>query len=107
MKDKQIWLLDGHKIPPLKELKRKIYCKWHNSFSNATSNCIVFKKFVQKTIKEGRFKLPDKGLTRMKLDTNLFPIMEDNMVSFSGPNQPDAKSKGKGKKAHKPALMSR
>jgi hypothetical protein len=32
-----------HTIPPMDELKRRAYCKWHNSFSHATNDCIVFR----------------------------------------------------------------
>jgi hypothetical protein len=31
-----------HTLPPLDELKRHAYCKWHNSFSHATNDCNVF-----------------------------------------------------------------
>jgi uncharacterized protein YozE (UPF0346 family) len=31
-----------HIIPPPDELKRRAYCKWHNSFSHATNDCNVF-----------------------------------------------------------------
>jgi hypothetical protein len=29
-------------VPPAEELKRRAYCKWHNSFSHATNDCNVF-----------------------------------------------------------------
>ena len=32
-----------HTMPPLEELKRKAYCKFHNSFSHATNDCNVFR----------------------------------------------------------------
>jgi hypothetical protein len=31
-----------HTLPPLDELKRRAYCKWHNSFSHATNDCHFF-----------------------------------------------------------------
>jgi hypothetical protein len=31
-----------HTIPPMEELKRHAFCKWHNSFSHATNDCNVF-----------------------------------------------------------------
>jgi hypothetical protein len=31
-----------HTIPPLDELKRRAYCKFHNSYSHATNDCNVF-----------------------------------------------------------------
>jgi hypothetical protein len=32
----------SHTLPPLEELKRRAYCKWHNSYSHATKDCNVF-----------------------------------------------------------------
>jgi hypothetical protein len=32
----------SHTLPPLEELKRRVYCKWHNSYSHATNDCNVF-----------------------------------------------------------------
>jgi hypothetical protein len=42
-----------HSIPP-DELKRRAYCKWHNSFSNATNDCNGFCRQIQSVINEGR-----------------------------------------------------
>ena len=33
-----------HAMPSADELKRKAYCKWHNSFSHATNDCNVFRR---------------------------------------------------------------
>lgn len=38
-------------------------------------------KAIQKAITEGRFKLADKGITKMTV-TNPFPVMVINRVSF-------------------------
>jgi hypothetical protein len=40
-----------HTIPPIDELKRRDYCKWHNSFSHVTNDCNVFRRQVQSVIK--------------------------------------------------------
>lgn len=87
LKDKQFWLLYGHKLPPHEELTGKKYYKWHNSFNHATSNCIVFKKIIHKAIKERRFKLVDKGIVEMTVDSDPFLVIEMNMVSFSSPHK--------------------
>jgi hypothetical protein len=34
-------------VPPADELKRRAYCKWHNSFSHATNDCNVFRRQIQ------------------------------------------------------------
>ena len=57
LKDQQIKLSDGHKIPSPKELKNKKYYKWHHSFSHTMVNYVVFRTAIQKALKEGRFKL--------------------------------------------------
>jgi hypothetical protein len=44
-----------HTIPTMEELKRRAYCKWHNSFSYATNDCNVFRPQIQSAINEGRF----------------------------------------------------
>ena len=33
-----------HAIPPLEELMRRAYCKFHNSSSHATNDCNVFRR---------------------------------------------------------------
>jgi hypothetical protein len=33
-----------HTIPPLEELKRRAYCKFHNLFSHAINDCNVFRR---------------------------------------------------------------
>jgi hypothetical protein len=36
----------SHTLPPLDELKRRAYCKWHNSYSRATNDCNVFRRQI-------------------------------------------------------------
>jgi hypothetical protein len=49
----------SHVIPPLKELKRRAYCKFHNSHSHATNDCNVFCRQVQLVMNEGRLIFVD------------------------------------------------
>ena len=58
-----------HVIPPLEELKRRTYCKFHNSSSHATNDCNVFRRQVQSAINERRLTFPE-----MKIDKALFPV---------------------------------
>ena len=67
LKDLQIKLLDGYKIPSPKELKNKKYCKSHHSFNHPMVNCVVFRNAIQKALKEGRFKLVDLGIVEMTI----------------------------------------
>jgi hypothetical protein len=58
-----------HTIPPLEELKRHAYCKFHNSFSHAINDCNVFRRQVQSAINEGRLTFHE-----MQVDKAPFPI---------------------------------
>ena len=51
------------------ELKRRAYCKLHNTFSHATNNCNVFRRQIQLVINEGRLVI-----SRMQIDQNPFPM---------------------------------
>jgi hypothetical protein len=46
----------NHIVPSADELKRRAYCKWHNSFSHATNDCNVFRRQIQSAINERRLK---------------------------------------------------
>jgi hypothetical protein len=59
-----------HTIPPLEELKRRAYCKFHNSFSHAINDCNVFRRQVQSAINEGRLTFHE-----MQVDKTPFPII--------------------------------
>jgi hypothetical protein len=60
-----------HTIPPMDELKRRAYCKWHNSFSHATNDYNVFHRQVQSTINEGRLAFQE-----MQVDTPPFLLIQ-------------------------------
>ena len=59
----------SHVIPLLEELKRRAYCKFHNSHSHATNDCNVFRRQVQSAMNEGRLIFPE-----MKVDKTPFPV---------------------------------
>jgi hypothetical protein len=76
-------------VPLADELKRRAYCKWHNSFSHATNDCNMFRRQIQSSINEGRLKFQE--------DTEPFPM---NVIDFEGKKvliRPDAIDKGEGK----------
>jgi hypothetical protein len=56
-------------MPPLDEIKRRAYCKFHNSYSHATNDCNVFRHQIQSAINEGRLMLHE-----MLVDKQPFPI---------------------------------
>lgn len=80
--------MEGHKIPSAEELKNKKYCKWHHFYTHYTANCVAFRLAIQKTSKERRFNLADKGAIEMTVNTYPFQKLDINMVSFSGYRSP-------------------
>jgi hypothetical protein len=46
----------SHIIPPVEELKGRIYCKWHGSFLHNTNDCVIFHRQTQSAINEGRLR---------------------------------------------------
>jgi hypothetical protein len=46
----------SHVIPPVEQLKGRVYCKWHGSFLHNTNDCVVFHRQIQSTINEGRLR---------------------------------------------------
>ena len=67
----------SHTLPPLGELKRRAYCKWHNTFSHATNDCNVLRRQIQSAINEGRLVIPN-----MQVDQNPFPV---HMLELKNP----------------------
>jgi len=67
----QIKLKPYHKIHTDQELKNMKYYKWHNTTSNDTNECKVFRQQIQSTIEQGRlkFEAPKKP---MKIDGTRF-----------------------------------
>ena len=58
--DGQIIVLKDLKTPPLEQRKNKGFCKYHNFLSHKTSQCVLFKDFVQDTLKDERMKFGGK-----------------------------------------------
>ncbi|KAK1621045.1 hypothetical protein QYE76_026562 [Lolium multiflorum] len=69
LKEKQLKLPEGLKIPTVQELNGKPYCKWHNSFSHATNDCRVWRQQIQVAIEQGRLIFNQYA---MKVDTHPF-----------------------------------
>ena len=49
------------------ELKRRAYCKLHNTFSHATNDCNVLRRQIQSAINEGQLVI-----SGMQVDQNPF-----------------------------------
>jgi hypothetical protein len=59
----------SHTIPPIDVIKKRAYCKWHNSFSHAINDCNVFRGQKQSSIDEGWLKFLD-----IQLGSQSFPV---------------------------------
>ena len=82
----------SHTIPSTDELKRRAYCKLHNTFSHATNDCNVLRRQIQSAINEGRLVVP-----AMQIDQNPFPV---HMLELSNPKvliRPHQAESAKGK----------
>ena len=82
----------SHAIPSAKELKWHAYCKWYNSFSHATNDCIVFCRQVQSAIDDGQLVLSE-----MQVDKSPFLV---HTLELNNPNillQPEKAEWAKGK----------
>ncbi|KAK1666654.1 hypothetical protein QYE76_054813 [Lolium multiflorum] len=78
LKEKQLKLPEGHKIPTSQEMNGRPYCKWHHTFTHATNDCKVLRAQIQMAIESGRLIF---GQFAMKVDTHPFPGV--NMVDLS------------------------
>ena len=58
----------SHAIPPLEELKKRAYCKWHNSFSHATNDCNTFRRQIQTTVDNKYLSFKDIQIDREPSD---------------------------------------
>ena len=81
-----------HVIPPLEELKRRAYYKFHNFSSHATNDCNVFRRQVQSGINEGRL-----SFLEMKIDKAPFPVHTIDVNNANVLIRPDQAKGAKGK----------
>jgi hypothetical protein len=59
----------SHTMPPLDDIKRRAYCKYHHSYSHTTNDCNVFRRKIQSTINEGCLVLHEE-----QVENHTFPI---------------------------------
>jgi len=67
----QIKLTRNHKIPSAEGLKKKRYCKYHNSNTHNTNDCKVFRDIIQQAINKGKIGL-EKAKGGMGMKDTLF-----------------------------------
>jgi hypothetical protein len=83
-----------HTIPPLDQLKRRAYCKFHHSFSHGTNDCNTFCREIQSTINESHLKFHEMQVHKNSFPTNAFV----NTLELSNPKvliRPDQAEKAK------------
>ena len=74
-------LQKGVKLPTSKELEEKMYCKWPNSWSYSTKNCIIFRDSIREQIRKESLKFLAKAEKAMGIDTNPFPVIGDVTIN--------------------------
>jgi hypothetical protein len=79
-------------MPPLDEIKRRAYCKYHHSYSHATSDCNVFRRKIQSAINEGRLVLHEKQVEKHPFPINTMELQQPKVLVR--PHQVEA-TKGK------------
>jgi hypothetical protein len=57
LKEKQLKLPEGCKLPTAQELQGRSYCKWHHSFTHNTSDCKELHRQIQLAIDQGQLIL--------------------------------------------------
>ena len=77
MKEGLIKLPNGVTLPSYEESKGKSYCKWHNTWSHSTNNCLAFFDRIQDQIKRGKLKFPNKNDKAMGIDNDPFPEVDE------------------------------
>jgi hypothetical protein len=82
----------SHTTPPIEELKRHMYCKWHGSFFHDTNDCNVFHRQIESAINEGQLRFQE-----MKIDMPPIPVSTLESTSKKILVQPCVADKGKGK----------
>jgi hypothetical protein len=83
----------SHVIPPVEQLKGRVYCKWHGSFLHNTNDCVVFRRQIQSAINEGRLKFQKE----VKIDRPPVPVTTLEPTSKKAIIRPCATNKSKDK----------
>ena len=58
----------------VEEIKNQKFCNYRQIVGYSTNNCVRFRDFIQKTIKEGRLKFKEKPQSTMTVDVNPFEM---------------------------------
>ena len=72
VKDVQMIVPPGAKLPPSEQRKKRGFCKYHNFLGHKTSQCFLFRDLVQQALKEGRLEFADKPVLYPKICPPIF-----------------------------------
>jgi hypothetical protein len=78
----------SHTMPPLDEIKRPTYCKFHNFYSHSTNDYNVFRRQIQSAINEGRLMLHDMQVDKQPFPINTMELQQPKI--FVRPHQAEA-----------------
>jgi hypothetical protein len=67
-------------MPPLDEVKRRAYCKFHNSYSHATNDCNVFRRQIQSAINKGRLMLHELQVNKHTFHVNAMELQQPKVL---------------------------
>ncbi|XP_050895649.1 uncharacterized protein LOC127102312 [Lathyrus oleraceus] len=84
VKDGQMVVSHGAKIPHLEQRKKRGFCKYHIFLGHKTSQCFLFRDLVQNTIKDGRLKFGDKTKSQMKIDSDPLQVVNAHYMKENG-----------------------
>lgn len=76
VKDGQMIVPPGAKVPPLEQRKKRGFCKYHSFLGHKPSQCFLFRDLMQNAIQEGRLNFGDKPRSQMKIDFDPLQIVE-------------------------------
>ena len=80
----------SHTIPSVDELKRRAYCKLHNTFSHATNDCNVLRRQIQSAINEGRLVISEMQVDQNPFSTHTHVLELKNPKVLIRPNQTES-----------------
>ncbi|XP_066357618.1 uncharacterized protein [Miscanthus floridulus] len=84
----------NYTLPSADELRRRAYCKYHNSYSHATNDCNVFRRQVQSALNEGRLSLTDMQVNKVPFSAHMNVVEAGAPAILIQPKQAD-KTQGK------------
>jgi hypothetical protein len=67
-------------MPPLYEIKRRAYCKYHHYYSHATNDFNVFRRKIQSAINEGRLVLHEKQVEKYPFPINTMELQQPKVL---------------------------